>query len=34
VGARLVGAVVNDPDGEVRRHEGYYYHYGYYGKAE
>ena len=34
VGARLLGAVVNDPRGEVQKYDGYYYHYNYYGKKE
>ena len=34
VGARVLGAVMNDPDGEVKRYDGYYYHYGYYGREK
>ena len=32
VGARLLGAVMNDPDGEVEKYGGYYYQYEYYGE--
>ena len=31
VGARLLGAVLNDPDNETPKYGGYYYHYEYYG---
>jgi polysaccharide biosynthesis transport protein len=34
VGARVLGAVMNDPDGEVEKYDGYYYHYGYYGREK
>jgi capsular exopolysaccharide synthesis family protein len=33
VGARLLGAVINDLKGEVKKYDGYYYHYDYYGKG-
>lgn len=32
VGARLLGAVINDPDNETPKYGGYYYHYEYYGE--
>lgn len=35
VGARVVGAILNDPDGKVVNYEGYYYYaYKYYGEEE